>query len=68
VSALPKRWHNHDGLRAIYCAALAGTYANPDFNGPHMQGSADEAHKIAKAAVTAALAELEDSEPKALRL
>lgn len=54
-----KDWHNHDGYRAIYLAALTGIYANPVFHGPLFQGSSEEAHKQAKLAVAAAIADNE---------
>lgn len=59
---MTQHWHNHEGYRAIYLAALTGVYANPDFNGCDIQGRQDTAHNIAKRAVEAAIADLEEGD------
>ena len=65
--ALPESWHNHDGYRAIFNAALTGICANPAFFGAIYQGSPAGAVKFASDVLAAALtftASLSDASPK----
>lgn len=48
---LPKGWHNHEGYRQIFCAALTGFIANKDFHGVYYQGSPEAAVEFAKEVV-----------------
>lgn len=60
---LPDDWHNHEGYRAIFLAALTGITANPAFFGAIHQGEPRSAVKFAKDVLIAALqAQQETSE------
>lgn len=48
---LPQGWHNHEGYRQIFCAALTGIIANKDFSGPITQGCPEAAVEFAKQVV-----------------
>jgi len=48
---LPKGWHNHDGYRQIFCAALTGFISNKDFGGAVSQSQPDAAVDFAKQVV-----------------
>lgn len=60
--SLPAKWHNHDGYREIFNAALTGICANPHFFGPLFQQSPQAAAEFARDVVAAAIA-LTVSEP-----
>lgn len=52
----PKAWNtNHEGLRAIFDAAISGICANPHFFGPIMQQSPRAAIEFANSIVLEAL-------------
>lgn len=61
MSDLPTSWHNHEGYRQIFCAALQGFIANKDFHGPVSQGRAWSAvafaHEVVREAHGLATAE-----------
>lgn len=56
TATLPRHWHQHDGYRAIFNAALTGICANPAFFGPIMQQSPQAAVEFARDVVVAAVA------------
>jgi hypothetical protein len=59
--SLPASWHNHEGYRAIFNAALSGICANPNFFGPHLQQSPRAAVEFALDVVRAADALMADA-------
>lgn len=59
MSELPKNWHNHDGYRDVFNAALSGICANPAFFGAQYQGSAAAAVEFALEVLRKALGEVE---------
>ena len=48
---LPKGWHNHEGYRQIFCAALNGFISNKDFGGAISQSHPKAAVDFAKQVV-----------------
>lgn len=54
---LPDGWHNHDGYRAVFLAALQGICANPHFFGAIHQGSPNAAVTFAKEVLAEAISQ-----------
>ena len=57
AAKLPADWHNHEGYRAIFLAALTGITANPQFFGPIYQGEPMGAVRFAERVLEAALSQ-----------
>lgn len=53
--SLSEQWHNHEGYRAVFLAALTGITANPAFFGPIHQGEPASAVRFAKDVLAAAI-------------
>lgn len=56
LTDLPEGWHNHEGYRAIFLAAIQGICANPHFFGAIYQGSPSAAVAFAQEVVSEAAA------------